>query len=210
MDWILNLIKTNWSTLKSAPLFFVLCVGIGVFIGYHVGRWFLKEKTEVMEQRMQAKDDQLDEYRERLKMIPPDQTGSVYSKMTHNELKKSALDLVNQIREFLSKDQKRSLVLSLSQQAQMMKAKSEEERREIWSKFTNKLLSESSETRTEYDRRFKVEGILLRDELLSRLPGTVKNERADSLYEHPTNPIGMGMVADDLERMAKSLELREE
>lgn len=57
----------------------------------------------------------------------------------------------------------------------------------------------------EYDKRFKVETIVLRDELLTRLPNESKNEQGYARYEHPVNPIGMGMVADDLERLAKLL-----
>ncbi len=97
--------------------------------------------------------------------------------------------------------------MMLAQQAQRKKAESEEEKQRIWDSHSNQLISESYEICGEYDRRFKVDALLLRDELLSRLPKEAK-KRAYSLYEHPINPICRGMVADDLERMAKSLELK--
>ncbi len=54
----------------------------------------------------------------------------------------------------------------------------------------------SSKVNSDYDRRFKTDTIALR-ELLSRLPGSVRSEYPGTSYEHPTNPISMGMVGDD-------------
>jgi hypothetical protein len=82
---------------------------------------------------------------------------------------------------------------------------SEEERRRDFEAMTNALSSSFFETVAGYDSRYKVDAILLRDELLSRLPDASKNEREFQLYEHPTNTFVMERVCDDLERLAKSL-----
>jgi hypothetical protein len=201
---VIKFLEDNWSAILSAPLVFVICI----VIGFLIGKWYFSGRIDTMKIWIQQKDDLLDEYRQRLKMIPIDETGSKYTRMTHDELKRAGLELAGKVRELIVEDQRKSHTLSMAQRAQMMNAKSQEERNQAWEKFTNQLMSRSYETRDKYDKRFKVDAILLRDEMLSRLPESAKNKSAYSLYEHPTNPIGMGMVADDLERLAKSLEVK--
>jgi hypothetical protein len=50
-----------------------------------------------------------------------------------------------------------------------------------------------------------VDTILIRDELLSRLPKDERGNDVHILYEHPTNLLGMEEVASDLEGLAKLL-----
>ncbi len=156
-----------------------------------------------MIQRLEYKEGQLAEYRERLKLLPTDQTS--YSRLANKELRERATNLVANVRQFLRQWSEQDLVSMFSQQAAMSGAKTEEERNRVWQNQTKDMMLKSSRRNAEYDKRFKVETIVLRDELLSRLPTESKNEHAYSMYEHPTNPIGMGMVADDLERLAKLL-----
>ncbi len=210
MDWtsVGKFFEANWSTLMSAPLIFLICIAIGIAGGYLLGKWYFRRTIDILKGRLEAKDDQLDEYRERLKLMHPNETGSKYSRMTNDELKRRVLDMVDKIRTFHAETQQKSQRLILAERAYMMKVESAEEFEEIRNKYSNQIMSESLETSEKYNRRFKVDAILLRDEMLSRLPETAKNKRAYFVYEHPTNPIGMGMVADDLERLAKSLEVK--
>jgi hypothetical protein len=53
--------------------------------------------------------------------------------------------------------------------------------------------------------QFKANAIVLRDELLSRLPSYARDDRWYSCYEHADDAAGMAVVADDLERLAESL-----
>jgi hypothetical protein len=87
----------------------------------------------------------------------------------------------------------------------MVSAKTEEEKQKLWHHFTSSSSQRNLQRNVQYNSKFKVDSILLRDELLSRLPQGSKEERAYNLYEHPTNPIGMEMVIVDLERMTKLL-----
>ncbi|WFE72133.1 hypothetical protein P8S55_03355 [Halomonas sp. M1] len=58
----------------------------------------------------------------------------------------------------------------------------------------------------EYSREYKVDAIMLRDELRSRLSEYQPDPMThDMLYEHPTNFFVLEGVATDLERMAKML-----
>jgi hypothetical protein len=51
----------------------------------------------------------------------------------------------------------------------------------------------------------KADAIVLRDELLTRLPSYARDDRWFSLYERVEDTAGMAAVADDLERLADSL-----
>ena len=57
-------------------------------------------------------------------------------------------------------------------------------------------------------RENKIDAILIRSELERRLPRALLDNRSghvEHIYEHPTNPLGLTDVADDLEILAKSL-----
>jgi hypothetical protein len=51
----------------------------------------------------------------------------------------------------------------------------------------------------------KADAVVLRDELLTRLPSYARDDRWFSLYERVEDTAGMAAVADDLERLADSL-----
>ena len=203
MSDLILFLQQEWSTLKSAPVTFVLMLILGFLVAFLAVRWYYQGMLETKDERLKAKDDQLDDYRERLHLISA--SGSKYSRLNHDELKQEAFDLVKRIRKFLTEERKRDYSNFTVYQSQMHDAKSDEERSRIWNDHTNKMLLGGLKLNTEYDNRFKIDAIIMRDELLSRLPKQAKNERAYSMYEHPTNPIGMGMVADDLEKLVKSL-----
>lgn len=83
----------------------------------------------------------------------------------------------------------------------------DQQRHEAWQAETAAMVRASSEVSSDWDTNFKVRSMQLRDELLKRvvdLP-TPANPGFVARYEHPTNPIGMGMVVDDLERMTLAL-----
>jgi hypothetical protein len=207
---LLLYLEKEWTTLKSAPLVFLIALLLVFLVAYLAAKWRydglvenLRERLELSKDRIQNKDDQLNEYRQRLHIIPSDTTS--FSRMTNSELKSKALQVVLNIRSFLADIQKSDGQLVDQQMSGMRKAQSEEEKNRVWQAYTSRSIQQTLERNSHYDGHFKVDSILLRDELLSRLPKTARDERAYRMYEHPTNPIGMGEVADDLERLAKSL-----
>jgi len=191
MKDFVQFIQDEWAAISSAPVTFILLL------------ISLKERIESFKDRLEAKDDQLTEYRERLHLLPTSET--TYSRLSNAELKNKTLDVVHHVRDFLKNRKEKQDRILYSDQRANHRDMSEEQRKKLWHQETNALMRESTETNADYNRDFKVDTILLRDELLSRLPSSAKNEREYRTYEHPTNPIGMGMVADDLERLAKSL-----
>ena len=212
MAELLRYIQTEWATLVSAPLTFMLFGILAFGAAFFIARWryegigeSLRERIDTLKDRIQGKDEQINEYRERLHLIPADATS--YSRLTNNELQQRALKVVTEVREFLRERGERQYRSLFSGWRRGITEMTEDQKRRAWEEETNALMQDSLQTSTAFDARFKVDTILLRDELLSRLPSTAKNQREYGTYEHPTNPIGMGMVADDLERLAKSIPL---
>ncbi|MCS6897658.1 MAG: hypothetical protein NZM29_06750, partial [Nitrospira sp.] len=148
----------------------------------------------------------LHEYRQRLHVVPA--TDTSYSRLTNEELQRKTLELIKEMGQFFVRAQtKQDQAISL-QQEHTMRTRSEEGKTEAWQRSTIALMESLREANSEYESQFKVDAILPRDEILSRLPKQSKNEQASHLYEHPTNLLGMKEVADDLERLAKSLSTR--
>lgn len=206
----IQFIKRNWQTFKSAWLAFIIVLLVGGIVGYLIGRWKYQRIVQIKNERIAQKDDQLvakddliAEYRERLHLTPT--TDTSYSRLTNNELKQKALEVVSQTRDFLRERNERDTRLRDSEWEEMFAAKSEEEKHRIWNKFVTITMESSQKLISDYKEKFKVDTILLRDELLSRLPKDARDDNSYSMYEHPINPIGMEIVATDLERLAKSL-----
>ena len=216
-----NWMKSDMNIVLQAKGAFILTLILAVVIAYFAASWrydvlndalIIKHEgiikkyeagTQNLRANLQFKEGIIAEYRERLGLISA--KGSEVSRMTHAELKDKALSLVSEMRDFLERYQKRSQMVYDNEWTAMIRASTEEEKRKLWDKFTSVSSRVSNNQKAEYDRQFKVDTIILRDELLSRLPKEAKNDRSHIMYEHPTNPIGMGMVADDLEGLAKLL-----
>lgn len=219
-----DFITSNWETLWSAPLIFFSFLLLAIGIAYLAIWWKytrdisnlreqvkieernatgLRDQAAFMEKRLDAKDEQVDEYRNQALRIKA--SGTAFSKLTNPELKKKSLNTVSHIRQFLEKWKNTDRDRSEKQSKDMRLAETEEDKHEIWEKYTNQYLTHSLSRNAEYEKSFKVSTILLKDELNSRLPEDHKSRVDDFSYEHPTNPIGMTMVADDLERLARTL-----
>jgi hypothetical protein len=124
---------------------------------------------------------------------------------TNEHIRTRALNLVSEMRDFLQQRRAEDDTRMLTQQTEMRNASSEEERSAIWDRYTQPMIQASTAFMFEYSRRFKVQAIVLRDELLSRVLRPSPKHQRTSLYEHPTNPLGVEEVADDLEWLARSL-----
>ena len=129
---------------------------------------------------------------------------TVYSHLNNEQLKKEVLILVDKMRGYLERKHLQDQTKSDYYFQQMRQAKTEAERQIIWNAQTHDSLT-APNLNFEYSEKFKAEATLLHEELLRRLPNEPPNNRTHSDYEHPTNPIGLNMVIDNLEKLAKSL-----
>ena len=160
----------------------------------------LKGKDDQLKSKddyLKGKDDLLNEYRERLHLLPPAQ--SSYSRLTNAELQQKALAVVQQLRQFLEKSRNPSVFPAYPPNA------SEEEKNRIWQQYTLQSIQASQNLISAYNNKFKDEVILLHDELRSRLVTTEEKPGQTFLYETANNALVMEMVASDLGRLAKSL-----
>jgi len=198
----LEYIEKKWPALKT-PIALLLIL-IGAFVAGRIDTsWRYEGQIKSLQERLEAKDDQLADYRERLHLVPTDQTA--YSRLTNDELKQRALSLVSKIRNFVERIEEEDRKALDAQVTAIRTAKSEEGKNQIWQQYTQESVRSSLEHKSDYDKRFKIETILLRDEILSRLPEETRKGHAQDMYEYPINPLGMKEVADDLERLARSL-----
>ncbi|HBC3807720.1 TPA: DUF4935 domain-containing protein [Vibrio alginolyticus] len=129
------------------------------------------------------------------------------SLMSDEELVEQALSIVSKLRQELSESRTYSDRLSNERMAAMRNA-TDSERINIWNKYNELERNPTAALMGMYETNFKVNAILLRDELLRRLPAELNSRRDASSfldYEHPTNPIGLSSILDDLEFLARSM-----
>jgi hypothetical protein len=164
----------------------------------------LRERIEALKDHLGAKDAQLDEYRERLHLVPA--SGSKFSRLTHTELKAKALEFVRNLRDWLARSNAEDREKGDREWSAMVSAPDDAERKRLWDESNAASSQRSAQLSAEYDATYKVDAILLRDEMLSRLPSDSTRRRQPRLYyEHSRGPFIMERVADDLEQLAKCL-----
>jgi hypothetical protein len=164
------------------------------------------QTNEALKHRLAGKDDLLTEYRERLHIGNTDQTS--YSKLSNRELYAKVIPFVKALREYHDKEVMEMLdqvERPDAQMEEMRSAKSEKEKTQIWRKWSQRLANAYHEKESEYKRRFATESILLRDELLSRLPMMPRDKTLEVNYEFPNSYWSSEYVASDLESLAKQL-----
>jgi len=126
--------------------------------------------------------------------------------LTNAKLKSQTLGTVTSIRSLLEEYQSKNNELFSSRFSNFEKL-SEEERHRHWVEETNKSTQLLSQLQAAYNSKYKINAILLRDELLSRLPKEITKDRNDinRSYENVVNTLDILEVADDLERLSKLL-----
>jgi hypothetical protein len=210
MDKLLELLDKNWAVVSAAPLA-VGALAVAMFsLAYVAAKWRyvgtisnMQSLIDTLRERLVARTELAESFKERA--LKFDEKAEAVAEASEIELREKTLALVTQVRSFVETSTQTDRHLSDSRMVEMRRAATEEQRQAIWDgnwSETNRL---SSQRNAEYDRRFKIDAMLLRDELRSRLPGYTADMMAEHSYEHPANPFGITAVADDLEKMAKSL-----
>jgi hypothetical protein len=129
---------------------------------------------------------------------------SLYS---NSELLEKSMVIVQELRSVLTENRIESDLIS-NQRMSAMRSATEENRNDIWEKFNTFDRDPTRSLINLYNSNFKIDAIMLRDEMVSRLPNEILEKRERSsfhMYEHPTNPLGLESVVDDLEYLAKSM-----
>jgi hypothetical protein len=133
----------------------------------------------------------------------PDST--VYSKTSNKELKERTLRLVKNIRELVDSYNKKDRALMAEYDKKNTPEIRTDERKAIraqWIRESDALHDSSVRT---YRDNYWSDAILLRNELYKRLPKNLEQKNLAPIYQNPTNVLGVQLIADHLELMAKSL-----
>jgi hypothetical protein len=130
---------------------------------------------------------------------------TVYSNTTNKELKEKALRLVKSIRGLVDSYNKKDRELMAEYDKKNKPEIRIDERkaiREQWIKESDVVHDSSMRT---YKENYWADAILLRNELYRRLPKKLNQANLSPIYQNPTNVLGVQVIADHLELIAKSL-----
>jgi uncharacterized NAD(P)/FAD-binding protein YdhS len=133
----------------------------------------------------------------------PDKT--VYSNTSNKELKQKALRLVKNIRDLVDSYNKKDRALMAEYDKKTTPEIRTDERkamRQQWLKESDTIHDSAMRT---YRDNYWADAILLRNELYRRLPKKLNQKDLAPIYQNPTNVLGLQLIADHLELIAKSL-----
>ena len=204
MKDFLDFLQKEWNTIAAAPLSFFTFSVLAATVVYLVLSWRYEGIIQQLRERMAGKDEQIESYRERLQLVPA--RGSGLSRLTHGELQKEALRFVARLREWLARWNSEMAERSHSDWRASVNARNSDESQAMWDAQGANLARLSVTTVTEYEEKFKVEAIQFRDEMLTRMESPPASRADRNLYELPTNFLIMGIIASDLENLARHLE----
>jgi uncharacterized NAD(P)/FAD-binding protein YdhS len=133
----------------------------------------------------------------------PDRT--IYSNTSNKELKQKALQLVKNIRDLVDSYNKKDRELMAEYDKKNkpeIRIDDRKAMREQWLKDSDTVHDSAMRT---YRDNYWSDAILLRNELYRRLPKSLHQTNLSPIYQRPTNVLGIQVIADHLELIAKSL-----
>lgn len=202
-------LREEWTQVKQAPAAFFLVLVVGLAGGWLAGGVFYSERIDTMTQR-------IEDYKERLGLAPRE---GRFAKLTNTELITHTGKFTRDLRSFAQPYEQRIRDLVDARQKQIDALPETDFRTRALAvqeidgevKFSNVVPRILQEQFDGYRERFQADAVVLRDELLARLP---KNT-AERLCERPAYigetgvVIGLapyaGAIANDLEALALAL-----
>jgi len=124
---------------------------------------------------------------------------TAFSGLSNRQLAEKGLALVSELRTFAS-DQDAQRTANSPFTAEFISA-SAEEQHQLWTAQSLASEKQWAQAKDTYNRRFKIDTIILRDELRQRLPRA--SYAQNGAYEEAWTRSDITRVADDLERLAK-------
>jgi hypothetical protein len=210
MEQFFRLLASNWLIVSQAPLAFALLAASMFALAYIAAAWRysavcdqIRASNDTLKERLHLKTEQAEQYKDRA--LKYDEKVSAVVDSDAASLATKAMTLVAAIHDFVQRHRRSHDAVHQHEWRIATQAKDDDERTRTWQVFTDAMSRVSTEKNLEWDRRFKVDTLMLRDELRSRLPNYKPEPLTEMLYEHPTNDHGYSAVAADLERMSKLL-----
>ncbi len=210
---IVEYVLKEWSVISKAPGTLITLFVISLVLAYAAARWRytamidnLRENLALETKRIEIKNEQIDDYRVRLGLETG--PGSKYSRMSRQELQKSTFEFVSEVRKWLSEKQRQDMEahdLHFEQVRRLPQA----EAQKLWEENNKRTSAALRQAMQEYASKFQGTAVVLREELQSRLGITKINDPTSPgdqfLFKNPVNPIGITMVASQLQELAVKL-----
>jgi hypothetical protein len=133
----------------------------------------------------------------------PDAT--VYTHTSNKELKMKAAQVVKHIRNLVYSYNKKDRELMAEYDNKNKPEIRTDERKGMREQWLRDSDTAHDSFMREYKDKYWAEAILLRNELYRRLPKKLQQPRLGGIYQYPTNILGVGVIADHLELLSKSL-----
>lgn len=173
----------------------VLFLGIGIA---STGLYY-RGSISALRERIILASENIKWLENRLSLLP---LKSVYSRLPNADLRAMTMSHVSRIRAYLERTDM-EIRETPTHRARSLKEKMVEGN-EIWRQWSDVVRELNLKHRSEYERTFHADTIILRDELSSRLSSTVTDRSIYNRYNEFDSE-SIGIVATDLERMAKIL-----
>lgn len=170
-------LRSQIITLRQHPLLIGLVFALGLLVGMGIMKW-----------------------------RPADPSGRMgYRDLSNEDLSKKGLEMARALRalarEMMATDEKiRSRCDKQDESARTDQAKSQ-----LRQSCNDDSLKTVQNFLVQYEDKYKAEVLILREEMLHRLPELRQKTAPPILASHPTNALGLGEVASSLEVLAKLL-----
>jgi hypothetical protein len=128
-----------------------------------------------------------------------------YREMPNSELAKRSLAMVQALRELQKNMNAADQRIEEECDRRDSQDKSAQDRGRIRQSCNDASLKSSQGFLAQYEERYRAEVLILREEMLHRLPELRGKAAPPILASHPTNALGLGEVAANLEVLAKLL-----
>lgn len=190
--------------LLSGVVFAAICAST-----VEASKWATKRYNEVLAESKRVQSAKVEEPSSKTPEVKPEPKpqpriyGNKYAQMSSPELSASAIFVAQKIGKLSADCMAASDRVTAEFHGNASKL-SEEQRQDAWNKMTEGVVQSSARCLYEYNSKYKTDALVIREELQFRaLPGLSGLDTFS--YEHPTNPLGMESIADDLEKLAKNL-----
>jgi hypothetical protein len=128
-----------------------------------------------------------------------------YRSISNKELAQKTLDMVGALRAMIKEMNAADERKRIECDEQELRARIGEARAEVRQKCHDESMRAMQAFISRYNEKYKADALILREELLHRLPELRKKAGPPVLFSYPTNPLGFEEVASSLEIMAKLL-----
>jgi FMN-dependent NADH-azoreductase len=139
-----------------------------------------------------------------MKWRPADPSGRMgYRDLSNEDLSKRGLEMARALRalarEMMAADEQ--LRSRCDKQDEL--TKTEQAKNQLRQSCNDESLKAMQNFLVQYEEKYKAEVLILREEMLHRLPELRQKTAPPILASHPTNALGLGEVASSLEVLAK-------